>query len=346
MEFSGFPSVREALLWEAEADGKVRCGLCERRCLILEGKRGACGTRANVKGRLMTLVYGDLAAAESRPIEIKPFYHFYPGSSAYTYCTWSCNLACLWCQNYRLSRQLPDPGSSNFVSPEKLIRAALLSGDDGLCVSFTEPILLFEHCVDTFPLAKQKGLYTCFVSNGYMTPEALKMLAEAGLDAIKIDIKGPPHVYEQFCGNADASVAWRNAKMAKDLGLHVEIVNLVISGVNNDEKSLKWVIQQHLSHVGPETAIHFTRYHPAYKLKNPATPVTFVEKACEMAKAAGILFPYAGNVPVSHKFSSTYCPECGKELIRRLDWSVAWDLIENGSCPGCGKLIPIKSTSE
>jgi pyruvate formate lyase activating enzyme len=334
-------TVREALLWEAEGNGTARCGLCERRCLIPEGKRGGCGMRANVDGRLLTLAYGNLAAAESRPIEIKPFYHFYPGSSAYTYCTWSCNLTCPWCQNYQLSRRIPDLTPRTFVSPEKVVQAALSSSDDGLCVSFTEPTLLFEHCLDAFPLAKKNGLYTCFVSNGYMTSDALKMLAEAGLDGIKIDIKGMPHVYERFCGGIDASVVWRNAKVARDLGLHVEIVNLVITDVNDDQKSLNWVIEQHLRCAGPETPLHFTRYHPAHKLKNPATSVRTVEKACEMARSAGVLFPYAGNVPMSHKFSSTYCPECGKEVIRRSNWSVVWNLIESGACPHCGTPISI-----
>ena len=335
------PTVREALLWEAKADGAVRCGLCERRCLIPEGKRGICGTRANMDGRLLTLAYGNLAAAESRPIEIKPFYHFYPGSSAYTYCTWSCNLTCVWCQNHQLSRREPDVTSRTFVSPEKVVQTALLSDDNGLCVSFTEPTLLFEHCLDTFPLAKKEGLYTCFVSNGYMTSDALRMLAEAGLDAIKIDVKGMPHVYQRFCGGTDASVVWRNAKTAKDLGLHVEIVNLVITNITDGQESLNWVIHRHLSYVGPQTPLHFTRYHPAYKLGNPATPTEAVKEACQMARSAGILFPYAGNVAMSHRLSSTYCPECGKEVIRRLDWCVVRNSIENGACPNCGTSIPI-----
>ncbi len=240
---------------------------------------------------------------------------------------------------------MPDPTCSAFVSPERVVQTALLSHDDGLCVSFTEPTLLFEHCLDTFPLAKQEGLYTCFVSNGHMTSEALGMLAEAGLDAIKIDVKGTPHVYERFC-SADVSVVWRNVRIAKQLGLHVEIVNLVITDVNDDQNSLGWVIQQHLEYAGPETPIHFTRYHPAYKLQNPPTAVRIVEEACEMARWAGILFSYAGNVPMKHRYSNTYCPECGKELIRRSNWSVVWNLTDDGACPDCGAHIPIVGHGE
>ncbi|MGB9797122.1 MAG: radical SAM protein, partial [bacterium] len=176
-------ALRKALLWEKRSGEKVKCLLCERSCEIEEGQRGFCQMRINENGSLFTFAYGNLSAIESRPIEIKPFYHFFPGSTALTISTYSCNFPCPWCQNWHISKNVEEEG--RFVSPEEIVEMA--SGkDDGICVSFTEPTLLYEYCVELFPLAKKKGLYNCIVSNGYMTVEALMGLRRAGLDAIKI----------------------------------------------------------------------------------------------------------------------------------------------------------------
>lgn len=154
-----YPTVREGLLYVAVAQG-VKCNLCERRCLISEAKKGFCNTRMNIDGKLYTLVYGDINALESRHIEIKPFFHFYPGSSALTFSTWSCNFTCPWCQNFHLSRKRPDPGNPNFIAPEAIVKMAVDNKDDGLCGSFTEPTLLFEYCLDTFPLLRRSSFTT------------------------------------------------------------------------------------------------------------------------------------------------------------------------------------------
>ncbi|MDF2956940.1 MAG: Pyruvate-formate lyase-activating enzyme [Candidatus Alkanophagales archaeon MCA70_species_1] len=334
------PSVREALFYERSGDA-VRCAVCERRCLISEGKKGVCGTRMNVGGRLFTLVYGDLNALESRPIEIKPFFHFWPGSSALTFSTWSCNFKCPWCQNWSLSKTPPDPSRANFVSAERVVELARRRGDHGLCVSFTEPTLLFEFSLDCFKLARRYNLYNTFVSNGYMTVEALERLRAAGLDAINIDMKGDAEVYERYCGGVDVEKVWRNARAAKKMGMHVEMVNLVITGVNDDEDCLRWVIERHLKELGEMTPLHFTRYHPAYKFNNPATKVETLERACELAKRLGVAYVYIGNVP-GHKYESTYCHECGRLLIRRYSYSVLrYELTAEKRCPGCGAEIPI-----
>ncbi|RLG58556.1 MAG: AmmeMemoRadiSam system radical SAM enzyme [Candidatus Hydrothermarchaeota archaeon] len=330
--------VREAKLYKKIKD-KVQCNLCERRCLISEGEKGFCKTRVNIKGKLYTLVYGDISAIESRPIEIKPFFHFYPGSSALTFSTWSCNFACPWCQNWRLSGTEPNPERAKFVSPKEIVKKALLYGDSGLCVSFQEPTLLFEFCLQVFKLAKEKNLYNTFVSNGYMSLEALKMLRDAGLDAMNIDIKGNEEVYERYL-KAKASVVWRNAREAKKLGIHVEMVNLIITDINDGEACISEIVELHLKNVGEETPLHFTRYFPAYKFSNPATKIQTLEKAYEIAKKEGVLYPYLGNVP-GHKYENTYCHNCGELLIKRLGYKVLKINIKNGRCPKCGEKIPI-----
>jgi len=336
------PTVRESSFYEKLAGGKVKCILCERRCEISEGQLGYCKTRKNFGGKLYTLVYGDISAIESRPIEIKPFFHYWPGSKALTFSTWSCNFDCVWCQNFHLSKAYPKPEKAVYLPPEKVVKWALESGDAGLCASFQEPTLLADWVVEVFKIGKRMGIkYCCFVSNGYMTLEALKTLYYAGLDGLKVDVKGDAETYKRYCGGADVEKVWRNIREAKLLGLHVEIVNLVVSGVNDDENTLNWVIEQHLEKVGPETPIHFTRYFPAYKFHNPPTKIETLEKAYMLAKKAGVLYPYIGNV-AGHRYENTYCPKCGKMLIKRYGYYVLeYNVTVENKCPNCGAEIPI-----
>jgi len=336
------PTVREALLYEKLRGYKVKCDLCERRCVISPGNRGVCKTRINLDGALFTLVYGDLSALESRPIEIKPFFHFWPGSSALTFSTWSCNFDCAWCQNHHLSKTMPNPSkSSHFFTPEKIVNLALHQEDNGLCASFQEPTILTEWALSVFKLGREKGLYSCYVSNGYMTSEALKLLKEAGMTGLKIDMKGDKENYKKYCGGADVEKVWRNAHEAKKMEIHVEIVNLVVTDINDDEECLRWIIKKHLKNVGPETPLHFTRYSPAYKFSNPLTSIETLEKAYNMARKEGVAYPYLGNVQ-GHKCENTYCPRCGDMLIQRLGYTIIqYKVTQDKKCPKCGQNIPI-----
>ncbi|MGQ9691698.1 MAG: radical SAM protein [Thermoproteota archaeon] len=218
---------------------------------------------------------------------------------------------------------------------------ALEQGCEGTSISFNEPTLLLEYSLDLFPLAKEKKLYNSYVSNGYMTLQALDALAELGLDAIKFDIKGDEKVYDKYCGEVREDVVWRNAHRAKELGLHVEMVNLVIPGVNDDEDCLRRLVEKHIRELGPDTPLHFTRYHPEYKFHAPPTPVKTLEKARELARSMGVLFPYVGNVP-RHKYEDTWCPGCGRLLIKRLGLTIVSNQITpDKKCPKCGFEIPI-----
>jgi len=341
-KFRRLPTTRETHLSETLARGAVRCRLCERLCALRPSELGECKARGNLAGKLYTLVYGNLSAIESRPIEIKPFFHYWPGSTSLTFSTWSCNLDCTWCQNYSLSKTAPNPQESQYRSPEEIVQMALNRGDEGLCASFQEPTLLAEWVSDAFTFAHRRGLYCCFVSNGYMTIEALRYLADHGLDGIKIDVKGNSETYKRYCnGVRGDEVVWRNAKKAKELGLHVEIVNLVVTNVNDDETCLRQLVQRHVKEVGVETPIHFTRYYPAYKFKNSQTKVATLELAYRIAKEEGVFFPYIGNVN-GHPYENTYCPQCQKVLIRRYGWRLSeYNLDENQRCPTCHFQLPI-----
>ncbi|MEM2941360.1 MAG: AmmeMemoRadiSam system radical SAM enzyme [Thermoproteota archaeon] len=337
----GLPTVKEALFYEASESGEVVCMTCERRCRIWSGLKGFCKTRVNINSKLYTLVYGDISSISANPIEKKPFFHFHPGTLALTAGTWSCNFTCLWCQNFEISKTPPDPRKANYIRPERFVEIALNHGCDGTSISFNEPTLLLEYSLDLFPLAKKKGLYNTYVSNGYMTMKVLDALAESGLDAIKFDVKGDEEVYEKYCGGVREEVVWRNAHRAKELGLHVEIVNLVIPGVNDDEDCLKQLVEKHIKELGSDTPLHFTRYHPEYKFNAPSTPVKTLEKARELARSLGVLFPYVGNVP-GHRYENTWCPACSELLIQRLGFNVLSNRVTSGGkCPKCGFQIPL-----
>ncbi|RLE64411.1 MAG: AmmeMemoRadiSam system radical SAM enzyme [Thermoprotei archaeon] len=335
------PTIRKSPLYVKLKNDRVECRVCERRCKISPGGKGYCKTRVNWKGDLYTLTYGDLSAVESRPIEIKPFFHFWPGSTAITISTWSCNFPCPWCQNWHISRTLPNPETASYTPPEYIISKAVEYGDEGTCVSFNEPIMLFEYSLDLFKEAKEKGLYNTYVSNGYMTIEALDLLIKNGLDGLKIDVKGDLEIYKRVL-NADGTIPWRNAEYALEHGVHVEIVCLLVTGISDSELIIDWIIEEHLKRLGPETPIHFTRYYPAYRYREPPTKIDKLEYAYKKARREGILFPYIGNV-AGHPYENTYCPNCGNAVIKRYGYSIVkYRLTEDKKCEYCGTRIPIK----
>jgi pyruvate formate lyase activating enzyme len=201
--------------------------------------------------------------------------------------------------------------------------------------------MLTEWVLPVFDLGRKRGLYSCYVSNGYMTLEALKLLKESGMTGLKLDVKGDKDTYKQHCGEADVEKVWRNAHEAKKMGLHVEIVNLVVTNVNDDEECVRWIIKKHLKTVGPETPLHFTRYSPAYKSSNPPTKIETLENAYSLAKKEGVAYPYLGNIQ-GHTYENTYCPNCGNMLIQRFGPTITqYKITEEKKCPNCGKAIPI-----
>jgi pyruvate formate lyase activating enzyme len=212
--------------------------------------------------------------------------------------------------------------------------------DEGICVSFNEPLMLFEYSLDVFKLARVRNLYCTYVSNGYMTLEALKLLRDSGLDGLKIDVKGGREEYRNY-NAADVEVVWRNAREAKRMGIHVEIVYLVVTKATDRDEVIEESIEQHVKELGPDIPLHFTRYFPAHLYYEPPTPVEKLERCYERARMAGARFPYIGNVP-GHRYENTFCPECGELLIKRYGPRILrYRLTENKRCPKCGAEIPI-----
>jgi pyruvate formate lyase activating enzyme len=334
------PRIKEAILYEKLGKGLVRCGTCERFCEIAEDKFGFCRTRKNVDGKLYTTVYGDISSVSANPIEKKPFFHFYPGSTALTVGTWSCNFTCPWCQNWELSKSYPDTNRGTYVSPPEFIRAMKRYDCQGTSISFNEPTILLEYALDVFDLAREEAYYNTYVSNGYMSKDSLSLLARHGLDAMNIDVKGDSKAVKRYC-NADVDSVWRNAVRAKRLGIHIEITTLVIPGVNDDHECLREMAKRTRSELGRDTPWHLTGYHPAYRFDAPPTPVKTLEKGRDIAMAEGLPYVYMGNVP-GHPYENTYCPNCNKLLVERHIFDIkAYHITAQKTCPGCNEAIPI-----
>jgi len=335
--------VREALLYEHLGD-KVQCHTCERRCLIPEGELGFCATRKNIGGQLYTLAYGDISSISANPIEKKPFFHFYPGTKALTIGSWSCNFTCPWCQNYDISKSPQNIGKGQYINSATFIELIGRYHCQGTSVSFNEPTMLFEYSLDIFKLARDKSYYNTYVTNGYMTEQALEMLVAHGLNAMNIDIKGEVEVVRRFC-SADINIVWRNAARAKGWGVWVELTTLVIPSVNDAEDGLSRIARKIKGELGVDTPWHLSGYYPAYKFRSesyvPATPVSTLEKARDIGKAEGLKYVYAGNVP-GHPYENTYCPSCNQSLIERYGFSITkYNISSDKHCPYCGEGIPI-----
>jgi pyruvate formate lyase activating enzyme len=302
---------------------------------MANGEMGFCKTRKNIDGKIYTMTYGNISSVSANPIEKKPFFHFYPGSLALTVGTWSCNFTCPWCQNWDISKKI---GEGKYISPEGFMELMRYYGCQGTSISFNEPTLMLEYSLDVFDLARKNGYYNTLVTNGYMTPEALKMLIDHGLDAMNIDIKGDEGVVKKYC-NADVEYVYRNVSEAKRYGIHVEITTLIIPGINDDEDCIREIADR----ISDFDAIwHVTRYHPAYKFNRASTAIRTLERAREIGVEEGLKYVYIGNVP-GHPYENTLCPECGEVLIRRygLDITDCKFSKNKKKCPRCGEEIPI-----
>jgi pyruvate formate lyase activating enzyme len=286
----------------------------------------------------VTLTYGNVSSLSANPIEKKPLHHFYPGSVALTAGSWGCNFGCPWCQNWDISKSPPRKG--RYMSPREFVDTAIASGCQGTSISLNEPTLSLEWSLDVFRLAREEGLYNTYVTNGYMTSEALDLLVTAGLDAMNVDIKGDAEAVRKHCGGIDVENVWRNCRQAKEQGVHLEITTLVIPSVNHRESVLRAIARRIYDKLGPETPWHLSGYYPAYRFHAPPTPLSALESGWQIGKEEGLDFVYLGNVP-GHRLENTYCPGCGELLVERRDLTVLKNRLSDSSCPVCGLSIPM-----
>jgi len=332
--------MREAMLWEEAGEGRVRCKLCAHRCLIPPGGRGVCMVRENREGKLYSLVYGRIVSQALDPVEKKPLFHFLPGTGTLSIATVGCNFRCDFCQNYEISQFPREYGGrivGEKVTPEELVAAAKSTQARSISYTYTEPTIFFELCYETGKLAAKEGLKNIFVTNGYMTEEALEE-AKGWLHAANVDLKSfSEDFYRRFCG-ASLQPVLDTIRRMWEAGIWVEVTTLVIPGRNDSEEELRW-IAEFLAGISPDIPWHISRFVPAYKVWDlPSTPVGTLRKAREIGLSAGLHFVYMGNVPGEGE--DTFCPSCGKVLIKRYGFYVLKNDLQEGHCPHCGTGIP------
>jgi pyruvate formate lyase activating enzyme len=325
--------MKEAMLYKKLEGKRVSCFLCSRRCTIAEGKRGFCGVRENADGKLYSLVWGRPCSYAVDAIEKKPFFHFFPGTRAFSIATVGCNFRCLFCQNWEISQPREIYGENR--SPKEIVELA--KGCEGIAYTYTEPTIFMEYALDIAKLARKKGMYNVFVTNGYMTPEAVREMGP--IDASRIDLKSMrDKFYKEVCV-ASLEPVLESIKLLHKKG-HVELINLIIPGKNDSEEELselsRWVYD-----LDPDIPLHFTAYYPAHKLTAPPTPEKTIERAREIALEVGVRYVYAGNVP-GNLGENTYCHNCKELLIERRGFSISsYRLGKDKRCPKCGTKIKI-----
>lgn len=330
------PNLKEAVLWE-KTDSKTRCLLCGWKCLISEGTVGHCKVRKNVGGRLYTLNYDKLCAANSDPIEKKPLFHFQPGSRSFSIAAPGCNFQCVFCQNWQIS-QMPYQNilEGTSLSPQRIVEAALEERCRSIAYTYTEPTVFMELCCQTARLAKAKGLVNVFVSNGFMSLEAVDYV-KPWLDGINIDLKAfSEDFYRDMCKARLQPVLDTIRYIARHTDIWMEITTLIIPGKNDSDDELQAIAQFIAQEASTDVPWHVSRFWPQYKLTDvPPTNGTVLERAYDIGRQAGLRYVYLGNMPGA-RAESTFCYSCGTLLIERQGYRIIQNRIIDSRCPVCG----------
>jgi len=335
-------SLHEAVLYKQLPENRVRCNLCARLCTIPDGSVGFCLVRKNVKGKLYALAYGKACSVCVDPITKKPLAHFHPGSLVMSIATGGCNFRCQFCDNWIISQEKDIVGHD--FPPEEVVRATRENGCQGISYTYTEPTIFFEYAYDTAALARKVGFFNTFVTNGYMTPEAVQTIAPV-LDAATVDFKGggDPDFYKKFSAVPSVAPIFEGLREMKRHDIHVEVTNLVVPKAGDSLDRIRELATWVRDNLGRDTPFHLLRFHPDYKLTDlPSTPVATLEKACDVSREAGLNYVYIGNVP-GHKYENTYCPSCRELLVKRFSFEIVkWNLTKDMRCPVCGRDIAIR----
>lgn len=330
----------EARFYEPLPDRFVQCTLCPRRCQVPPGQRGECGVRENRDGTYYSLVYGLPCALNVDPIEKKPLFHVYPGSKAFSIATAGCNIHCQFCQNWDISQSRPDDVVSMPASPEAIVATAQSRGARTIAYTYSEPTIFYEFMADCARAGKAAGIESVVITNGFISAPPQEQLFPL-VKAIKIDLKAfTEKFYAGICQGALAPVL-ESLQRIKRSGTWLEIVVLLIPTLNDSPEELKrmtgWIVKT----LGPDVPLHFTRFHPTYKLRHlPPTPPETLLMARQIALDAGCHFAYTGNVP-GLEGENTLCPSCHKTVVRRYGLSSFENKITGqGKCGYCAASIP------
>jgi pyruvate formate lyase activating enzyme len=328
------------MLYSKLDSDKVKCNLCHFRCVIANGKRGICGVRENRNGTLYTLVYGKAISYAIDPIEKKPLFHFYPGSTAFSIATIGCNFKCIFCDNWVISQDREIKGEE--LLPEEIVYMAKKYECKCISYTYTEPTIFFEYAYDTAKLAHKEGIFNTFVTNGYMTFEAIDLI-NGYLDAATIDFKGSgdPDFYKKFCKVPDVEPIFQSLSEMKRKGIFIEITDLIVTGGGESREAFKKFIKKIVDIVGDSVPLHILRFFPSYMYMNTtSTPITILEEFYGIAKDFGLKYVYLGNVP-GHKYEHTYCPNCNNIVIKRIGFEIIDIKLKGRNCAYCNSEINI-----
>lgn len=327
--------MKEAILYSPLEGEKVQCRLCRHECRILPSRRGICGVRENRGGKLFSLVFGRAISMNVDPIEKKPLFHFLPGSTSFSVASAGCNFRCLQCQNHEIS-QMPVEEKRIDGSDVPPARIVSLSGEyqcRSISYTYTEPTIYFEYAFETAALASQAGIKNVFVTNGYMTEEALRTI-QPYLDGANVDLKSfREEFYKKVCG-ARLGPVLENLILMRELGIWVEVTTLIIPTWNDSDKELE-EIAQFIRSLGSEVPWHISAFYPTHKMLDlPRTPPATLHRAREIGLNAGLRYVYCGNIP-GQGGEDTRCHQCGRSVIQRVGFRVTRNEMENGECPHC-----------
>ena len=330
--------MKEALLYEKLKDQVVKCYLCAHYCTIREGKRGVCKVRENRGGILYSRVYHKLISQAVDPVEKKPLYHFLPGSRAYSIATVGCNFRCRWCQNWRISQypRLEEEIPGSAVDPDEIVQGAINARCQSIAYTYTEPTVYFEYMLETMRIAKEKGLRNLIISNGFFSPQALRIMIPY-LDGANIDMKTMDEGIARKMIKGGVAPILDNLKELMAAGIWTEVTTLIVPGVNDREDQLAALAGFIAEELGADIPWHISRFYPHYKMSDVApTSEAALQLAYQIGKDLGIRFIYFGNIGAG---TDTICPVCGEELIKRRGYSVAFKGMDTGKCSNCGEVI-------
>jgi len=339
----------EALLYSPSPGGEALCALCPHRCVIPSGARGLCGVRENRNGTLFALTYGRPAARGVEPIEKKPFFHFHPGSLAYSVGTHGCNMRCAFCINAAISQTAGEVDAGETVTPEEIVAAAVAAGCDSVALTYVEPTIFFEYALDIAGCAREAGLAVVMKTNGFITPEALALLAPR-VDAANVDLKAfRSRSYERMGGQLGPVLDC--LRFLRAAGVWIEVTTVLIPGVNDDAAELGDIAGFIASELGPDTPWHVARFFPAFQmLDTPPTSGALLDRAREIGRAQGLRHVYLAN-DLRPGSQETCCAGCGTLLIRRSGGRLLQNDLDDGACPACGEdlagrgLVELRATA-
>ncbi len=334
------PSDSHPALWWREEEGRVVCTLCPRYCALREGQAGFCFIRRNESGRLVSLGYGKPTGFGVDPVEKKPLNHFLPGTSILSFGTAGCNLGCKFCQNWNISKAKIDTVRSLRVTANDVVRIARDEGCDSIAYTYNDPVIFGEFVIDCSRAAREAGLRNVMVTAGYITPEARADVFRY-IDGANVDLKAFTEDFYRkqslaSLGPVQETLLW----LRRETDVWLEITTLLIPGLNDSPEEIREECAWIRDELGPETPLHFTAFHPDYRMKDrPRTPHRTLSLARSIAEEEGLAFVYVGNVH-DEEGQATRCPGCGSVLVRR-DWhSVRVNRLKRGACPDCGRAIP------